>query len=139
MTTSALRTKISLCKFAPAARVTGGRGVLLALGGALLGVINGLFGAGGGMVAVPLLTYVAGLSEKKAHATAIALILPLCAVSAVVYAVRGEFDYAIMPPAVIGILLGGVLGAVALKKLAAPVINFLFYGLMLFAGLKMML
>ena len=72
MTTSALRTKISLCKFAPAARVTGGRGVLLALGGALLGVINGLFGAGGGMVAV-------------------------------------------------------------------PVINFLFYGLMLFAGLKMML
>ena len=43
-----------------------------------IGAINGLFGAGGGMLAVPCLTYVWGLDEKSAHATAIAVILPLC-------------------------------------------------------------
>ena len=76
---------------------------------------------------------------KKAHATAIAVILPLCLVSTVVYAVRGTFDYSVLPPTIAGVLIGGLTGAVALKKLSAPVLNFLFYGLMLFAGVKMMM
>ena len=72
-------------------------------------------------------------------ATAIAVILPLCLVSTVVYAVRGTFDYSVLPPTIAGVLIGGLTGAVALKKLSAPVLNFLFYGLMLFAGVKMMM
>ena len=88
---------------------------------------------------MPVLTYAAALGEKKAHATAIAVILPLCLVSAAVYAAGGNFDYEVLAPTVLGVLAGGVAGAAALKKLAVPVLNFLFYGLMLFAGIKMML
>lgn len=113
--------------------------ILLAICGLAVGAVNGLFGAGGGMLAVPVLTFAAGLSEKKAHATAIAVILPLCLVSTVVYAVRGTFDYSVLPPTIAGVLIGGLIGAAALKKLSAPVLNFLFYGLMLFAGVKMMM
>lgn len=115
------------------------KAILLAVCGLAVGAINGLFGAGGGMLAVPVLTFAAGLGEKKAHATAIAVILPLCLVSTVVYAVRGTFDYSVLPPTIAGVLIGGLTGAVALKKLSAPVLNFLFYGLMVFAGVKMMM
>lgn len=114
------------------------RRFLLALCGGAIGVVNGLFGAGGGMLAVPVLAFAAGLPQKKVHATAIAVILPLCVVSTVVYAVRGGFETDILLPTVIGVLAGGIAGAALLKKLSAPVLNLLFYGLMLFAGIKMM-
>lgn len=115
------------------------RRIVLALSGAAVGIVNGLFGAGGGMLAVPVLTFAAGLNGKKAHATAIALILPLCLVSTVVYALNADIDAGTLLPTAAGVLAGGVLGAVALKKLSVPALNFLFYGLMLFAGIKMMM
>ena len=114
------------------------RRFLLALCGGAIGVVNGLFGAGGGMLAVPVLAFAAGLPQQKAHATAMAVILPLCVVSTVVYAVRGGFETDILLPTVLGVLAGGIAGAALLKKLSAPVLNLLFYGLMLFAGIKMM-
>ncbi|MFR5833430.1 MAG: sulfite exporter TauE/SafE family protein [Acutalibacteraceae bacterium] len=115
------------------------KAALLVMFGLLTGAVNGLFGAGGGMLAVPVLTYVAGLDERKSHATAIAVILPLCIISTIVYALQGGFDYSIFPPTVAGVVAGGVLGAVFLKKASGTFLNVLFYGLMLFAGLKMML
>ena len=38
--------------------------------GVAVGAANGLFGGGGGMIAVPLLSGVMGYEEKAAHATA---------------------------------------------------------------------
>ena len=93
MAQNALSTKLGVAKFGVSdAGDRRKRKALLAVCGAVIGAINGLFGAGGGMLAVPVLTYVAGLSEKKAHATAIAVILPLCAVGAAVYAAKGGYD-----------------------------------------------
>ena len=58
------------------------------LAGALAGFINGFFGAGGGMVLVPLLLWLVRLEDKAAFSSAVAVILPLCAVSIAVYAAR---------------------------------------------------
>lgn len=102
-----------------------------------IGAINGLFGAGGGMLAVPCLTYVWGLDEKSAHATAIAVILPLCLVSSVVYALKGNYEPSVILPTVIGVTIGGIVGALLLKKMSANAVSFLFYALMTFAGFKM--
>lgn len=102
-----------------------------------IGAINGLFGAGGGMLAVPCLTYVWGLDEKSAHATAIAVILPLCLVSSVVYAIKGNYEPSVILPTVIGVTIGGIVGALLLKKMSANAVSFLFYALMTFAGFKM--
>ena len=43
--------------------------------GVCIGIVNGLFGAGGGMIAVPILKYM-GFERKDAHKNAIAVILP---------------------------------------------------------------
>lgn len=111
--------------------------LLAIISGIAIGAVNGLFGAGGGMLVVPVLTYLFGLNVKKSHATAIMIILPLCAVSAVVYGLKGSYDYSIFPATVIGVVAGGILGALALKKANNVFIRFLFYGLMMLAGFKM--
>ena len=58
--------------------------ILAAVGGFFAGALNGLLGAGGGMVVVPLLDK-AGLPPKKSHATSVCVILPICIFSAVLY------------------------------------------------------
>lgn len=52
--------------------------------GLAAGLLNGLFGTGGGTVVVPLLER-GGIPAQKAHATSIAVILPLSICSALVY------------------------------------------------------
>lgn len=111
--------------------------VFLLIAGVVIGIVNGLFGAGGGMLTVPCLTYIDGLDQKTAHATAIAIILPLCLTSSIVYSSFGSYDMGIVLPTILGVMVGGVVGAQLLKKLSNDVLTFLFYGIMLFAGLKM--
>ena len=82
--------------------------------GALCGFLNGFFGAGGGTVAVPMLRR-AGLSEKEAHATSVAVILAVTLVSAAFYIARGDANIKdSLGFAAFGIF-GAVLGAYLLK------------------------
>lgn len=121
----------------PTAKSLKRRKAVIALAGLFIGVVNGIFGAGGGMLAVPALSFIFGFDDKRSHATAIAVILPLCLVSTIVYALKGSFDALVILPTVIGVVLGGILGAMLLKRLSNDIISFLFYGLMLFCGIKM--
>lgn len=61
------------------------RTAALILSGAVTGILSGFFGGGGGMLVVPALTLIMKLTEKQAHATAIAVILPVTVVGAVTY------------------------------------------------------
>ena len=72
------------------------------LAGALAGFINGFFGAGGGMVLVPLLLWLVRLEDKAAFSSAVAVILPLCAVSIAVYAVHDSLPLRDALPYLIG-------------------------------------
>ena len=49
--------------------------------GLVTGFANGLFGSGGGTIVVPAMERFLGEEEHKAHATAIAVILPLSLLS----------------------------------------------------------
>ena len=80
-----------------------------ALAGAAAGVVNGFFGGGGGMVLVPLLAGKCGLDQRKAFATSVAVIAPLCALSAGIYWFRGQLD--------LGLALGPVLGGLLYEHL----------------------
>lgn len=107
------------------------------IGGFGLGFINGLFGGGGGMIAVPMLKDVLGYPQKQAHATAILVILPVCAVSAVTYIFSGFVDMKILIPATIGNVVGGLLGGSLLGKLPKFWVNLTFVIVMLLAGVRM--
>lgn len=80
------------------------------IAGALAGAVNGLFGGGGGIPLLVLLTKWARLEEKTAFASCVAVIFPICAVSAAVLFLRGGFPIAHALPYLAGGLAGGFLG-----------------------------
>ena len=102
--------------------------------GAVVGAANSLFGGGGGMIAVPLLNQM-GLEQKRAHATAILVILPVCVLSFVLYLWRGLYDFSVLIPTAIGVTAGGLLGAKLLGKMPVKIVNLVFAALQLAAGL----
>lgn len=111
---------------------------LYATTGVVAGFINGLFGGGGGMVVVPMLRFLLKYSEREAHATAILIILPLSLLSGLFYASFGAVNLEVLIPAGIGVVVGGLFGALALKKIANKWITAIFSVVMLFAGAKML-
>lgn len=106
-------------------------------GGFAVGIANGLFGGGGGMIAVPVLRS-AGRPPQAAHATAIAVVLPACAVSGIVYLLHGFVPLGLFLPAALGVLAGGIAGAKLLRSLPSRAVTLLFGAVMLAAGLRML-
>ena len=107
--------------------------------GALIGVINGFFGGGGGMVVVPLLNKLFGLEQKKAQATALFVILPISLVSTIVYMCYNSIDFQSGWPVIVGIIFGGVIGATALNKLNNNAVKGIFIFFMFLGGIGMLI
>ncbi len=110
----------------------------LILAGAVIGLLNGFFGGGGGMVCVPLLEKVLFLNNKEAHASAILVIFPLSFLSACLYIANGYIATFPFIYVTIGTTAGGLVGAFALKRLNSKVIRCIFALLMLLAGLRLL-
>ncbi len=113
--------------------------VKYAVSGAAAGAVNGLFGGGGGMVLVPLLNGWCRVGGKKAFATCVAAILPLCAVSAAVYLLRQEFDWAAALPYLIGGTAGGLVGGKLFRCVSADWLRALFAAFLIYGGVRYIL
>ena len=107
-----------------------------ALAGGLAGVANGFFGGGGGSVLVPLLTGCCGLSQRKAFATSVAVILPLCALSVAVYFFRGGLDLMAALPYLAGGAAGGWIGGKWFKGMKMPWLKRAFGLLLIYGGVR---
>lgn len=81
----------------------------ITLAGICAGAVNGLFGAGGGMVLVPLLSSNADLQEQEVFPASVAIILPICLVSLTFSLDVKSFDWFATLPYIIGSAAGGVL------------------------------
>ncbi len=107
--------------------------------GAAAGVTNGLFGGGGGSVLVPLLTRLCGLDQRRAFATSVAVILPLCALSAALYWWKGGLDLGAALPYLLGGALGGWAGGKWFKGMKLPWLKRAFGLLLIYGGIRSML
>ena len=109
-----------------------------AFSGLLIGIVNGMLGAGGGMIAVPLLKK-SGMEQKQAHANAVAVILPISFVSAVIYLINKSVKLgdalSFMPAGVIG----SVVATLLLKKISPVYLKIIFAGFMVWAGVRMLM
>lgn len=111
---------------------------LLPIGGFFIGIVNVLLGAGGGLLTVPLLKKI-GLSQKRAQAGAIAVILPLTVFSCLLYFSKG---YIPLKSAVWFLpfgLFGAAIGTFLLRKLSGKLLQGAFGGFMLWAGIRMLM
>ena len=109
------------------------------ISGLAIGIINGFFGGGGGMVCVPILENVLKLDNKRSHATALAVMFPLCVASGIVYLTRVRLDWQLFGLIGAGFVVGGAVGALLLKKLNNIIVRLLFVLAVLAAGIKMVI
>ena len=110
-----------------------------ALCGALTGFINGLFGAGGGMLMVPLLTRFGHVEDKKAFATSLCIVLPVSLVSLTVYALGGTLQLEGAAPYLLGGGLGGIAAGLTYQKVSAGFLHKVLAAVIIFGGIRLVL
>lgn len=105
--------------------------------GFIAGMLNGLLGAGGGMVIVPMLEK-NGLKPASAHATSIAVIVPLCILSAALYMFGKSLNFADALPFLPAGFIGAFVGAKALPRIPGSVLRRIFGAFMLYAAWRLL-
>ena len=106
------------------------------LAGLGAGAVNGLFGAGGGMVLVPLLTSLTELPDDEIFPSSVSIILPICLVS-LAYSLWGTpVDWSATLPYLIGSAAGGVLAGLFGRKIPTLWLHRLLGVLILWGGIR---
>lgn len=86
------------------------------LAGFAAGAVNGLLGAGGGMVLVPLLCAGSELKEQEVFSSSIVIILPICIVSLWV-SCSGSLPWSDAWPYLLGAIPGGLLAGLIGRRI----------------------
>lgn len=112
-------------------------GGLIGLAG---GVLSGLFGIGGGLVIVPALIVVLGMTAKQAAGTSLAaLLLPVGILGAIEYWRAGYIDIRVAMLVAVGILIGAFIGARLAIGLPNELIQRAFGVLLVVVGVRLAL
>ena len=86
------------------------------ISGAGAGALNGLLGAGGGMVLVPMLSGDSTFSEEEIFSSSIGIILPICIVS-LISGTGGPLPWHAAWPFLLGGIPGGILAGILSRKI----------------------
>ena len=105
--------------------------------GFICGILNGLLGAGGGMIIVPALVS-NDIKIKKAHATSVCIILFLSLLSASIYIINGKVSIIDALPFLPGGIVGSIVGVKLLQKINPSLLRKAFGILMIWAAIKML-
>ena len=112
------------------------KGITKIIGGLAIGTVNSALGAGGGMIAVPMLRK-SGMEQNRAQANAVALIMLLTAAGIYIYTGKVTFSDAL--PYLPAGLIGSVLGSFILPKIPTKILGKIFALFMLWAGVRMLM
>jgi len=99
------------------ARPASSRVVRVVLVGLLAGFLSGLFGVGGGILIVPSLVLLLGFSQRLAHGTSLAAVLPIAIASLTTYAFEDKVDWKVGALLAVGAVVGAVVGTQLLRRL----------------------
>jgi len=114
--------------------------ILYVLLGLLTGVFSGMFGLGGGIIIIPALVFLFGLSQHQAQGTTLALMVPpIGLLAAWTYYKAGFVDIKIAAFVCLGFFFGGLLGAKLVVGLSDPFLRRLFGIVLLMIAIKMIL
>ncbi|PKN51012.1 MAG: permease [Deltaproteobacteria bacterium HGW-Deltaproteobacteria-13] len=106
--------------------------------GLLAGLLSGLIGIGGGVIIIPILVIFAGLSQKMAQGTTLALLVPPIGILAAwTYYKQGYVDFPIAGLICIGFIFGGLIGAKFATSLSNQTLERIFGIALLIIAIKM--
>ncbi len=106
------------------------------LAGAGAGAVNGLFGAGGGMVLVPLLGALTDLEDRQVFPASVGIILPVCLISLTITFEKGVVPWNLTVPYLLGSAVGGILAGIFGRKIPTLWLHRLLGLLILWGGIR---
>lgn len=109
--------------------------ILLSIAGTAAGAVNGLFGAGGGLVLVPMLGRRVGLSENERFPASIAIIAPVCITSLLISG-KWEITFTELLPYLLGSVAGGVAAGLWGRKIPTEWLHRFLGGIILWGGIR---
>jgi uncharacterized membrane protein YfcA len=113
---------------------------LLLLTGLCAGILSGFVGVGGGLIMVPMMVWLLGYSQHQAQGTSLAvLMLPVVFMAVRNYYRAGMIDPQVVALIAVAFLAGGYFGSRWSLALPMDAVRKIFGGIMLLAGLKMIL
>ena len=104
--------------------------------GAGAGTLNGLFGAGGGMVLAPLLSALTDLKETQIFPCSIIILFPICILSLVFAEGWADFSFLQALPYLFGSFLGGIGAGIWGKKIPVLWLHRVLGILILWGGIR---
>ena len=107
--------------------------------GAATGFVSGLFGGGGGMVLLPMLRREKELADHALFANCVAVIFPVCAVSAASYLRGSAVEIRLAAPFLIGGAAGGFIGGRLFRSMPPKILYLAFSGFLFYAGARYLL
>jgi hypothetical protein len=108
------------------------------LAGAAAGIAGGLFGVGGGIILVPMLTGFFGLKQHAAHGTSLAVIGATAVAAVIVYGTHGNVAWTTAGIAALGSLVGAPLGARWATRVSARGLGRAFAVLLMLVALRLL-
>ena len=107
----------------------------LILAGTIAGAVNGLLGAGGGMLLVPMLAFCA-LPEDQVFPTSVAIVVPICLVSLLISPGIQNLPWQEALPYLIAAIPGGLLSGFVGKKIPVKWLHRALGILILWGGIR---
>ncbi|ASZ13616.1 sulfite exporter TauE/SafE family protein [Chitinophaga pendula] len=111
----------------------------LLLLGLMAGIFSGVVGIGGGIIIVPALVYLFGLSQHQAQGTTLGLLMfPVGILAVIQYYKQGYIDYRFVVCIAIGFIAGGYLGGKLAVNIPDVIIKKVFALLMIVLAIKIL-
>lgn len=106
--------------------------------GLVVGVVSGLVGIGGGLIAIPILVYGLHMTQHKAQGTSLAmLLLPSGMLAFWTYYKQGNADLRVGLLMALGLFIGGYFGGIWAQSISDTGLRRIFAILLVVAGVKM--
>lgn len=106
------------------------------LAGFSAGIINGLFGAGGGMILIPLLGLIEEIRDEEIFPSSVCIMLPICLVSLLCSTQDFGNVFIAALPYLSGSLLGGIASGVFGRKIPTLWLHRIFGIFILWGGIR---
>ncbi|OPX86723.1 MAG: Sulfite exporter TauE/SafE [Pelotomaculum sp. PtaB.Bin104] len=104
--------------------------------GAIAGFLSGMLGIGGGVIMVPAMALLTGLTQQTAQGSSLLAFVPIGLTGALAHWRLGNINTAILPALIAGALIGSYLGASLANYLAESALRVIFSAVLLWTGVK---